>query len=466
MFLYELESHGDKRISEAPLLLTVIEIKLGDNQDDHCFSLVTPTSTIHFKAESKQEMSHWINFFTKVSRLNKLKLLSQKKNDESNTVHVNDKLYSPQEYKKLIQISNAPGNNICADCSSTTTGWASINLGIFICLECSGIHRNLGIKISKVRSLELDVWPTETIDFMGANGNLKSNKKYEFLKTTASKVKPSPDALRSLKEQFIQMKYVNKAFSKKQKNTKDKGSILDYQTKLFFEGELLKRKGDSNNWKSYWFVLKGKTFSFYKQREHPEPIGCISLTYANLKSSSLDNVNTFEVESEGTTHYFQASDSSSFFSWTESLRAALKKTTTKSKKSNIADLGYQECCFEGWLYKEGGSIKTWKRRWCILRENKLSYYSDADAKDLKGSIALSMSIAKESIESEHRHKKIPDPTYTFFFEVVTPKRVYVFSDSSQDGRDQWISSIKKSMELYRKIKDDSVKAVAYINQKQ
>lgn len=37
--------------------------------------------------------------------------------------------------------------------------WASLNLGILMCIECSGVHRNLGSHISKVRSLGLDDWP-------------------------------------------------------------------------------------------------------------------------------------------------------------------------------------------------------------------------------------------------------------------------------------------------------------------
>lgn len=41
----------------------------------------------------------------------------------------------------------------------TDPEWASINLGVLMCIECSGIHRNLGSHISKVRSLDLDEWP-------------------------------------------------------------------------------------------------------------------------------------------------------------------------------------------------------------------------------------------------------------------------------------------------------------------
>lgn len=45
-----------------------------------------------------------------------------------------------------------PGNNRCAECSATEPDWASLNLGILLCIECSGVHRNLGVHISKVCS--------------------------------------------------------------------------------------------------------------------------------------------------------------------------------------------------------------------------------------------------------------------------------------------------------------------------
>ena len=54
-----------------------------------------------------------------------------------------------------------PGNEVCADCNSSDPDWASLNLGILLCIECSGVHRNLGVHISKV-----NLYPLFIIDMM------------------------------------------------------------------------------------------------------------------------------------------------------------------------------------------------------------------------------------------------------------------------------------------------------------
>ena len=53
---------------------------------------------------------------------------------------------------------NVAGNHSCVDCDAPNPVWATLNYGALICIECSGIHRNLGTHLSRVRSLELDDW--------------------------------------------------------------------------------------------------------------------------------------------------------------------------------------------------------------------------------------------------------------------------------------------------------------------
>jgi hypothetical protein len=56
------------------------------------------------------------------------------------------------------------GNNTCAECGARGPRWTSTNLGIYICLGCSGMHRSLGTNYSKVKSISLDVWSKNQVE--------------------------------------------------------------------------------------------------------------------------------------------------------------------------------------------------------------------------------------------------------------------------------------------------------------
>jgi Arf-GAP/GTPase/ANK repeat/PH domain-containing protein 1/3 len=85
--------------------------------------------------------------------------------------------------------------------------WASLNLGVLMCIECSGVHRQLGSHISRVRSLDLDEWPPGHIAVMAALGNKLANGVFEGKLAAAGIKKPDAASPQTEKERFIQAKY-------------------------------------------------------------------------------------------------------------------------------------------------------------------------------------------------------------------------------------------------------------------
>uniref|UniRef100_A0A9J7Z281 Small ArfGAP 1 n=1 Tax=Cyprinus carpio carpio TaxID=630221 RepID=A0A9J7Z281_CYPCA len=79
----------------------------------------------------------------------------------------------------LSKMLREDDNKYCADCEAKGPRWASWNLGVFICIRCAGIHRNLGVHISRVKSVNLDQWTPDQIQSVQSMGNTKARQLYE-----------------------------------------------------------------------------------------------------------------------------------------------------------------------------------------------------------------------------------------------------------------------------------------------
>ena len=94
-------------------------------------------------------------------------------------------LYSNPEFSNLLK---DPENQQCFDCGKTPAQWASVNNAVYLCINCSGLHRGYGVNISYIRSITLDTWNENQINLMKFGGNKNLRELLELYNIDKNKV--------------------------------------------------------------------------------------------------------------------------------------------------------------------------------------------------------------------------------------------------------------------------------------
>ena len=188
------------------LMTAMVKQLPGESDRQNCFLVVGPHDELLLQAPSTHERTVWVRTLEAetVRLLNEATL-------SSGALHSRGEQRAGGE-GPLAELREADVHNaLCCDCGAGGPEWAAINLGVIFCLQCSGIHRSLGVHLSKVRSFRLDSWSEGELAVMAALGNYRvSQQLLEAVRPPNQRL--GPDASTAEREQFITLKYQARAW--------------------------------------------------------------------------------------------------------------------------------------------------------------------------------------------------------------------------------------------------------------
>eukprot|EP01137_Pigoraptor_chileana_P018881 Opistho-2@79062 len=203
------------------------------------------------------------------------------------------------------------------------------------------------------------------------------------------------------------------------------------------------------SWKRRWFVLKGSLLFYFKSENDNELLGTIDLTnFCEVQDAEVRTKTPFcfeVISSSSSSVLLYADTKDEMLSWMSRIRKSFETDTAApaSAPAPLFSLGRSleielaVCKRKGQLNKQGGNVKSWKRRWFALKDDKLIYFKSFEDKKPLGIIDLHMCSSVTEAESENG--------VTNSFALVSPSRkFYFYADSRADMRG-WIEDLEHAI---------------------
>ncbi|XP_073330478.1 arf-GAP with dual PH domain-containing protein 1-like [Pagrus major] len=351
--------------------------------------------------------------------------------------------------KILLDLVRQPGNNLCADCGAPDPDWASYTLGVFVCLNCSGMHRNLPA-VSKVKSIRLDRWEDSLVEFMQKMGNSAAKAIYEKY-VPAFFYRPQQKDCNVLKDQWIRAKYEREEF------TGENTHFQQAYSSDVFESTLWKKGKDNKQYLKRVFLLSHKDFTlrYFIKEDSKVPKAVIPMKDLNAvfqpeKISHAHGLQISYLHDERMRNLFVYHENGqiivSLFNAIRATRLAyLQKKHPTLHDNDLIPQITRHCLKEGYMEKTGPTQREpFKKRWFTLcsGNRKLLYFkSPLDATEL-GAVFIGTESHSYSV-SEISGRSTRGGRWHCGITLQTPGRQFVFMCEQEQEQREWLEAITK-----------------------
>uniref|UniRef100_A0A3B3TZ45 ArfGAP with dual PH domains 1 n=2 Tax=Poecilia latipinna TaxID=48699 RepID=A0A3B3TZ45_9TELE len=364
--------------------------------------------------------------------------------------------------RALKEILQKPGNDVCADCGALDPGWGSCSLGVFICLDCSGIHRNIP-EICKVKSLRLSHWEDQEVQFMAENGNKLMKAKYEA-DVPVYYYKPTHKDCQVLREQWIRAKYERKEFSKP-------GKSLTYESEAR-EGTLMKRGRNNGQFLSRRFVLSERegNLKYYTKYDAKEPKAVIKVDTINatFQPEKIGNPNGLQItylKDYSTRNIFVYHENGKeIVDWFNSIRAVqlqyLRVAFPGATDAELVPKLTRNFIKEGYMEKTGPrQTEGFKKRWFTLDQRRLMYFKDPLDAFAKGEVFLGNNDHHYSASAGLPPGTHCNGAWQYGITIETPDRSFLFTCETESDQQDWLKHFKNVMNTQMSPQDYTMEAL-------